>query len=316
MAVNEKEALACLKLVVCLAKADGALSQEERSVFDDTLRGLKLPAGTTAEGLLDGKYDADALLKEITTQDARDAAFAACFAMAYADRQCLPQEQAILEKLEKAWTIPKEKTGFFGRMMSEAKDTVSWARITPIADPKKRDAEVTEDIRKYAVLSAALGLNPVPLFAIATEIAVIGVQGKMVRDIGQYWGQETTIAGARQMIAGMGVGTAGRIAMNSLLKFVPVLGSAIPAVANFAATYAVGKVANQFYASGGKLDGTALKDMFRLKQKEGKEAYEQNKAAVEAKAAKDKATLDALAASLKSGEISRAEYERKVLELK
>ena len=44
------------------SKADGSLTPEERSVFEDTLKDLKLPAGTTAGGLIDGTYDADALI--------------------------------------------------------------------------------------------------------------------------------------------------------------------------------------------------------------------------------------------------------------
>jgi len=316
MAVNESEALACMKLVVCLAKADGSLAPEERGVFEDTMRDLHLPKGTTAQGLLDGKYDAAALIAEITSKDARDAAFQSCFAMAYADRTCLPEEQAILNQIEKAWVVPKETKGIFGRMFSEAEDTLSWSRIQPIADPVKREAEITQDVRKYAILAGTLGLFPIPVFKLATELAVCGVQGKMVRDIGQYWGQETNVAGGKQLLAGMGVGQAGRIAVNVLLGFVPIAGSVIPAAANFASTWAVGRVANQFYANGGKLAGADLKAMFREKQKEGKTVYDQSKGEVEAKAKQNKATLDLLAADYKAGKITQAEYERKVIELK
>jgi hypothetical protein len=104
--------------------------------------------------------------------------------------------------------------------------------------------------------------------------------------------------------------------MNTLLGFVPVLGSAVPAAANFASTWAVGRVANQFYASGGKLSGAALKDMFKLKQKEGKDAYEASKRDVETTAAKNKAAIEQSGTDLKAGKISQAEYERRVLELK
>jgi uncharacterized protein (DUF697 family) len=169
---------------------------------------------------------------------------------------------------------------------------------------------------KYSILAGTLGLFPIPVAKLATEIAVVGVQGKMVRDIGQYWGHETSKEGVKQMLAGMGVGQAGRIALNTLLGFVPIVGSVVPAATNFASTWAVGRVANQFYASGGKLDMGTMKDMFKMKQKEGRAAYEENKAAVEAKAKANKAVLDQLSSDYKAGKITQAEYEKKVIELK
>jgi uncharacterized protein (DUF697 family)/uncharacterized tellurite resistance protein B-like protein len=316
MPIHQDEALACLKLVVCVAKADGRLAPEEEHVLRESLETMNLPAGTNAKSLLAGTYDVDALVKEIKSQDARDAAYSACYTMAYADADYDKAEQAILEKMEKAWEVPKEKKNLFGRMFQEAKETVSFTAIKPIADPKKRDAEVNEDVLKYSGLAAVLGLNPVPFVKLATELAVLGVQGKMVRDIGQYWGQETTQAGVKQLLVGMGAGQVGRIAMNTLLGFVPVLGSVIPAVSNFASTWAVGRVANEFYASGGKMDKKTLQAAFKSRQKEGRDAYSQHKATVEAKAARNKALLDDLGGAYKAGKITQAEYERSVLELK
>src|SRR5262245_40889283 len=118
MSVTEKEAVASLELLVAIAKADGSLAPEERAVLEDTLKGAKLPGGLTVDALLGGTYDVDALASQITSQEARDAAFSSAFAMAYADRTCLPEEQAILAKLERAWTVPKEKAGFFKKLVS------------------------------------------------------------------------------------------------------------------------------------------------------------------------------------------------------
>lgn len=316
MAVNQEEALSCVKLLVCIAKADGDFGGEEKQAFQDALAGLTLPKGVTADSLIAGQYAVEALVAEIKSQEGRDAAYSACFTMAYADGKYHPEEQKILERLEKAWEVPKEKKGLFGRIFQETKDTVSFTAIKPIADPKKREAEINEDVMKYSILAGTLGLFPIPIAKIATELAVVGVMGKMVRDIGQYWGRETTKEGVRQLLAGMGAGQAGRIAVNTLLGFIPGIGSVVPAATNFAATWAVGRVANQYYASGAKMDAKTLKDAFRLRQKEGREAYEKNKGAVEAKAKANKATLDALAADYKAGKITQAEYERRVLELK
>jgi uncharacterized protein (DUF697 family) len=315
MSLSEKESLASLKLLVCMAKADGSLDPAERAVIEDTLRGAKLP-GLTTQALLDGNYDADAVLRDITSQEGKDAAFSSSFALAYADRHCHPTEQALLDKIERAFVVPKEKKGIFSRLFSEAKDTVSLSSIKPVADPKARQKEIGEDVMKYSVLSGVLGLNPIPIASIATDLAVVGIQAKMFRDIGQYWGRETGKDTVKQVMGGLGVGTVARIAVNNLLKFIPGVGSVVAASTNFASTWALGKVANQYWESGGKADMKMLKELFVKSREEGKSEYEKHKAEIAAKERANKAALDALASEYKSGKLTQHEYERRVLEMK
>lgn len=312
MSISEKETLASVKLLVCLARADGNLAPEERAVLADALVAIPLTAGTTVEAMLDGRYDADALVKEITSQAARDAAFSSCFAMAYADRVYHPAEQALLEKIEKAWAVPQERKGLLGRIYQETRDTVSLSSIQPIADPARRAAQIREDVMKYAVLSGVLGLNPLPLVSIATDLAVVGIQAKMFRDIGQYYGRESSKDMVKQVLAGVGVGTGARIAVNNLAKFLPGIGSVVAASTNFASTWALGKVATQYWESGGKADMKMLKDLFKRSQAEGRHEYEAHKRDIEAKSKANHDKLDRLAADLKAGKITQADYEREV----
>jgi uncharacterized protein (DUF697 family) len=315
MSMNETETLASLKVLVCMAKADGVLAPEERAVLEDALKGAKLPGTVTTQSLLDGAYDLGVELAKITSQDGKDATFSSAFAMAYADRTCDASEQALLDQIERAFVVPKEKKGIFGRLFSEAKDTVSLSSIKPIADPKLRQKEINEDVLKYSVLSAVLGLNPIPIASIATDLAVVGIQAKMFRDIGQYWGRETSKDTVKQIMGGVGVGTGARIAINNLLKFVPGVGSVVAASTNFASTWALGKVANQYWESGGKADMKMLKELFQRSKEQGKQEYEAHKAEVAAKEQANKAALETLAADYKAGKITQAEYERRVLEL-
>ena len=78
----------------------------------------------------------------------------------------------------------------------------------------------------------------------------------------------------------------------------------------------VGRVANQYYAAGGKLDMKTLRESFKRHQKEGKSVYQEQKGVVEAKARQNKANLEQLGADYKAGRITQAEYERQVLALK
>jgi uncharacterized protein (DUF697 family)/tellurite resistance protein len=316
MSTNENETLASLKVLVCMAKADGVLHPEERSVLDDALAGAKLAGNVTVQSLLDGTHDFDAALNAIKSQEVRDATFSSAFAIAYADRWCDPAEQALLERIEKAFVVSTEKKSLFGRLFAETKDTVSLSNIKPIADPKARQKEIDEDVLKYSILSAVLGAFPIPIASIATDLAVVGLQAKMFRDIGQYWGRETSKDTVKQVMGGIGVGTGARIAVNNLAKFIPGVGSVVAASTNFASTWALGKVANQYWESGGKADMKMLKELFVKSRAEGKTAYEKNKAAIEAKQKQNKPLLDSLAADYKAGKITQADYERRVLELK
>lgn len=315
MAINEREAAASLKVLAFMANADGTMHADERSVIDDAVTSANLPGVTTAS-IADGKHDLDSALAEITSQEARDATFTSAFAIAYADRDCLPSEQAVLDRIEKAFVIPKERESFFKRMFSEARDTVSLARISPIADPAARQREIDQDVLKYSTLSGVLGLNPIPIASIATDLAVVGLQAKMFRDIGQYWGRETTKDTITQVMGGLGVGTGARIAVNNLLKFIPGVGSVVAAGTNFASTWALGKVANQYWESGGKADMKMLRELFSRSKAEGKSVYKDHASEIEAKSRSNKASLDMLAADYKEGKLTQADYERRLSELK
>ena len=314
--ISESEALASLKLLVTVAKADGAFSSSERATLEDALSHAKLPAAVTAQSLLDGTYDPDALVREITSQKARDAAFGACLTMAHSQRVPSKQAQAILERIEKAWSVPQDKRGLLGRLLHEARDTVWFTHPVATADPQRRTAEINEDVLKYSILSGALGLNPIPVASIVTDLAVVGLQAKMFSDVGRHWGHESTRETARQVLAGVGAGTAARIAVNELVKFVPGFGSVFAASTNFASTWGLGQVAKQYWESGGKADLQLLGEIFMKGKAEGRLTYEQYKADVETKFAANRKLLDELDAEYASGRMTLADYERKVVELK
>ena len=122
-----------------------------------------------------------------------------------------------------------------------------------------------------------LGAFPIPGVAIATDLAIVAVQVKMVRDIGQYHGHKVDKEGAKSLLYGLGLGTGARIAVNNIVKLVPGWGSAFAAVTSFAATFAVGKVMEKYFADGKKADAAALKKEFQAAQKEGKAAYAEHK---------------------------------------
>lgn len=315
MPMTEKEALASLKILVAVAKADGKLHASERKSLEKVLSGGKLPAGTSVEALLKAKIDIADEVAKIESQEAKEATYAAAYTLANSDLDYSAEEKALLDEVRKGLDLPAARNTFFKRVFGEAQDTLLPSNIKPIADKKKRDAEIKEDVLKYSVISGVLGANPVPVVSIATDMAVVALQFKMVRDIGQYWGQKDGEMAAKSLIAGLGLSAGARIAVTNLVKFVPGWGSVVGASASFASTWALGKIADRWFEAGCPDDFTEFKELYKKAEKDGKSAYKENKSKVEAAQEKHRATLDKLGADLKAGKISQAEYQAAVEKL-
>ena len=312
MSMTEQEAVASLKILVAVAQADGQIHDEERNSIVAALEGITLPEGATADTLIASKIDVNAELAKLTSPDARAEIWKSAFAMANADGSCSPEEQKVLDDIAAKTAVTKEQQSFFKKLMTEGKDTVLPSNIKKIDDPEKRGKEVRNDILKHSALTAILGAFPLPVVG---EIAVLGIQLKMIRDIGQYWGHTVDRNAAKSMLYGLGLGTGARMAVNSLAKLVPGWGSAVGATTSFAATFALGKVMEKFFAEDAKGDVASLKTYFKSAEKEGKAAYADQKDDIEKKKTDNKPALDKLSSDLKDGKISQEDFDKRLGEL-
>lgn len=313
MEINVNEAKACLRALVAVAKADGRITDDELAALVSTLGAL--PGSNDLAPYLEEKVDFDQLLAEITTPQAREQLWQSAYGMVHADGKATPEEQKLLDRMRTTFQLDDAKVSTTQRVFEEAKDTLLPSNIEPITDPAKRQKEVDQDVLKYSVLSAVLGAFPVPGVAIATDLAIVALQVKLVRDIGQYWGHKVDKEAAKTLLAGLGLGTGARIAVSNLAKLVPVWGSAFGATTAFATTWALGKIANRYFEGGQKVNVADLKKELKVMEKEGKDAYAQQKDAIERKREEAAAKLTALGEQRKAGTISQADYERQVAEL-
>lgn len=313
MEIEIKEATACVRALVALAKADGKITPGERAALSSALD--MLPASGDLQPYLDENLDFDLVLASVKTPAAREQLWQSACAMLHADGTGSPEEQKLLEKMRTTFSIDEAKATATRRFLDEAKDTLLPSAIEPINDPARRQKEIDQDVRKYSVLSAVLGAFPVPGLAIATDLAVVALQVKLVRDIGQYWSHKVDKEAAKTLLAGLGLGTGARIAVSNLAKLVPVWGSAFGAATAFATTWALGKIANQYFESGRQADLGELKKEMKAMEKQGKEAYAQQKDAIEAKRRETEAKLKELNEQRKAGTLSQADYETQVAAL-
>jgi uncharacterized protein (DUF697 family) len=313
MEIDTKEGTACLRVLVALAKADGKITADERAALEAAVE--VLPGASDLKPFLDESPSFETLLPGIRSTDARSQLWQSAYSLVHADGTASPEEQALLDKMRIAFQIDDKQASATRRLLDETKDTILPSNISPIEDPVRRQKEIDQDVLKYSVLSAVLGAFPVPGVAIATDLAIVALQLKLVRDVGQYWGHTVDKAAAKTLLAGLGLGTGARIAVSNLAKLVPVWGSAFGATTAFATTWALGKIANKYFESGQKSDVGQLKREMKAMEKQGKEAYAEQKEAIEAKRKASVVQLRTLNEQRKSGMISQSEYEKRVAAL-
>ncbi|WP_247216403.1 hypothetical protein [Synechococcus sp. C9] len=318
MTLPPQEALAGIKVLIFMARADGIFRAEEEQILLETYETLGLPPEVSLLDLVREDIDLEAELAHITTPAAREQVYAAALALACADRNRSPEEREVLARIKNAFAVATPKTDLLQRFMDDTRNTLLPAEIAPISDPAERDKTIEQVIQNYAIFTAVLGAFPIPGVALVVDIAILTFQLKMIEEIGRYWGYTTNRRDAELlrdgMVGGMGVSLF-RIAISNAVKLIPGWGSVVGASLSYASTWAFGKVANQYYASGGKLDAQALQAAFKQARKEGEKIYEQNKAEIAKKQEVYASQITELNEQLQQGTITQEQYQAKLTEL-
>ena len=141
-------------------------------------------------------------------------------------------------------------------------------------------ADMDSKILKSSIMNGAIELLPENL----STLAIIPLQMRLVYQIGQSYGYELDRGHIKDLLAALGVGLtsqyleeAGRKLLSGLLGkagkglFGGVGRQAVSSGMSFASTYALGHVANQYYAGGRTLSTDMLKDAYQHVMKDGRE---------------------------------------------
>lgn len=304
------EGLAGIRLLVCMAKADGVLKADERYELEEALVGISLPEDTTFDTLLKEENEPLKLARKIESPEGRDYTYAAVFALAHCDRELHEAEDKILQALRHEWDIKADEDKSLGKALDASLSPVQAASTAQaIGDDKARAAAFDKLLNRYCILTAVTGAIPVPL---VPDLLVVPMQVKMVYDIAAIFGQKSDKATVQLMFETLGVGTGVRLGVSMLAKFVPIWGSVVGGASAFATTFALGKVAWTYFQSAGKASMESLKPMFREEQKHGRAEFEKHRGAVMEAEKAHAERLKELAFELQQGKISQTEYEQKV----
>lgn len=322
MNVTPREALAGLRLLAFVARADDRFDDEERRVLRMAIEGIDpklLPEGTRPESLVEDAIDLDAELAVLAESPRKGEMYRAAYSIACADGEAASAERAVLAQAREALGITVDVDDQLERLFAPA--SAAEARKTGferIDDVGMRAAAVRKRTLECSALAAVLGAFPVPGLSIATDLAVVALQLSLVRDVAAMWGRDVAPERARALLAGLGLGTGARIAVGSLAKLLPGWGSAVGAVAAFASTFAVGGVLQSHYerASVSRTLGPALPDArdvaeaFAAERDRAHASYETYEGAVAE--ARTKPSLVALERDLASGRVTRSELESRL----
>ena len=271
---TEKESI--LTLALMAGFADGVKNDAERAEFKRIADSL-VPDGGQPAALYQR-----VLLKQVTLPQAaaalqspelRQLAYEMAVCVCDADGAQTDAEKSFLADLHRALQLDPAATAPFERSadaLAVAPLGASAVRASSAAGPAA-EAEVDRMILNYAILNGALELMPESL----ATMAIIPLQMKLVYRIGKHHGHELDRGHIKELLAAAGVGLTSQVLEGYARKLLGGLlgkfgGGMVKAVGkqatssamSFSTTWALGKLANQYYAAGRKLSALELRSLF------------------------------------------------------
>jgi len=287
--MDTQETRSILTVALMAAFADGLKDEREREAVKRVAEALGPDAGFDLPALyrdvLLAKPDLAQVAAGLQSDAARQFAYEMAVGVCDADGAQGPAEKEFLQRLAAALGI----AGPAAAATSAQADAIADAAFDtpqPVSgsapEPKvasgpvtgrstMSDAEMDKTILNASITNAALELLPESI----ASMAIIPLQIRLVYRIGQSYGYPMDMSNAKDFIATLGVGLTGqyleqfgRKLLGGLLGGVggglgrTVGRQAASSGMTFATTYAIGRVAQRYYAGGRTLDAAALKQAF------------------------------------------------------
>ena len=282
-----EETRAVLTVALLAAFSDGLKDDREREAVKRVADALGPDAGFDLPGLyrdvLLAKPDLAKVAAELRSPESRQLAYEMAVGVCDADGAQGPAEKTFLAKLAEVLGLP----ALAASATSARADEVAEAAFAPTEAPAAAagapisgtimgkanisDAEMDKVILNASITNAALELLPESL----ASMAIIPLQMRLVYRIGKAHGYEMDRTHAKDFIATLGVGLTGQYLEQFGRKLLGgLLGGlgggigrgvgrqAASSGLTFATTYALGRVAQRYYAAGRTIDTATLKQTF------------------------------------------------------
>ena len=283
-------------LCVMAAFADGAKDDAEREQVRGVARALDGDVlAAVYQDVLRQRTTLEREVARLSSPAERRLAYEMAVCVCDADGVANADERAFLERLRSALGLD---AGAATPVRDQA-DALATAgeplpaasAATPAAAPAA--AERAAMVLNYAILTGGLELLPQSM----ASLAIIPLQTKMVYRIGAQHGVALDRTQVTELLGAVGIGLTGQLLENFARKllggfarkaggkmFGRTAGTAVGAAATFATTWALGQVAEAYYAGGRRLDSAALKELFTAKSGEAQALYAQYRGEIESRA--------------------------------
>jgi len=267
-------------LAICLfaSFADGEKSDAEREQIGrmaEELGSANL-AGITRQILM-GKLSFGTVSENLHSNNDRMLAYEMARAVCEAGGAISDDEQAFLIKLRGQLNLGESSL----KSIDEEVDALSLAPLESAAAESSRP-DSSSMILKYSILNGALELLP-ETFA---TMAIIPLQMKMVYRIGKSHGVELDRTNIKDFLATAGVGLGSQVVEGFARKLMAGIGRKVAgkmagraanqltgSAFSFGSTYAIGHLAEKYYAGARKLGPSEIKTLFSTLSQQGKELH-------------------------------------------
>lgn len=306
--LNEQEKQGVLSVGFLAAFADGAKDDTERATLKSVADAIgsegDISVPTILTNVMLKKVTLAQIPEMLTSPESRTFAYEIAVQVCDADGLRNENENQFLTELAAALQVTSDER----KDLEEAPDSMAVAPIAAAGNlpTPTEPAEIAKDIdamiRNYAILCGALELLPQSV----AGMAVIPMQMKMVYRIGAEQGFTLDKGHIKDFIATLGVGltsqyveSIGRKILGGFLKkhtkkiagkwgqtAGKVATSSASVVMTFGTTWALGHVAQQYYAGGRKMDGATLRAAFQSSLGKGREISNQYLPAMQEQASK------------------------------
>jgi len=268
-----------IAIAMLAARADGVVDSAEQTAVDAVVARVGNPDVTSlAQQVAAGQLRVTDLASSLSDDDARRAAYEWALAITNADGSTSESEQAFLEELRSALGLSRAE-------VADATSTAAALAEAPVSEVhagKPPAGPLDEFILQQAMLTGALEILPDRL----ANIVILPLQLRMVYQIGQRHGQKLDLDQVKDLAATLGIGAAAQSLEGVAMKLIGGLAGgllggivgdasriATGAIITFSTTYALGHVAEQYYAQGRRLSAADLKALFGRFQADAKTIY-------------------------------------------
>ncbi len=284
--MTQQDVETIIGIAALAAMADGTQDAQELSAIQDAARRLGfVSADDVIRDVAAGHAAMPELATRLTSSDARHTAYDVALGVCSANGRPTPSEDDFLRTLA---TLLEVDVSASNTAAADAMQQVSAFSAPPpivASGPvagQPASGTLDNHILDQAILTAALELLPDRL----ANLAILPLQMRLVRHIGQQFGQQMDANQIKDLAGTFGLGAAAQI-MESVVRKAfggiaggllggllgGVAGTAAGGALTFASTYALGHAAEQYYAQGRSLSTADMKALFARFKAEAQTIY-------------------------------------------